>query len=273
LIEAEPMKSAAELMATARGTLTKWPALWLPPIFMNMAQSLSGIPLTNNALQAVSALTANLGAMIITAGWLAMIGVAQRDERPTYAAFMDGVNRRWGTVLAGSLVFLLLLGVSLAAIAWYGETQYGSATLRTWYAGIEKLTPAEMNAALQPDKLPGAVRNWMSLFMLWLASAAVMTFALIYWQPLAVLRDMPWWKAWLTSVRLVFSRFGQTLGFALLHLMAFVAGLTITAGGGPVLAIFGLTMLLFVSIFFKILYAAVVNDAFPAPGETVNVEA
>lgn len=267
------MKSATELMAIARGTLSKWPALWLPPIFMNMAQSLSGIPLTTNTMQVVSALSANLGAMIINAGWLAMIGTAQQGERPTFASFMDGVNRRWGTMLVGSLAFLLLLGASLAAIAWYGETQYGSAALRTWYSGIAKMTPTELNAALQPDKLPAAVRDWMYLFMLWLASSAALTFLLIYWQPLAVIRNMPWWKAWLASVRLVFSRFGQTLAFAVLHLLAFMIGLSTTAGGGPVLAIFGLTLLLFVSIFFKILYAAVVDDAYPEPGKALDVEA
>ncbi|MNL56405.1 hypothetical protein D3C87_1798970 [compost metagenome] len=109
--------------------------------------------------------------------------------------------------------------------------------------------------------------------MLWLAGAALLTFSLLYWQPLVVLRDMPWWKAWGRSLRLVFARFGQTLGFAVMHAIAFLMGMSITAGGGAIVAILGLTWLLFVTIFFKILYAAVVDDAYPLPGQAVDAEA
>ncbi len=267
------MRSAADLMATARGTLAKWPALWLPPILMNMAQSLSGIPLTSLPAQVVTGISANLGAMIINAGWLAMIGVALTGEKPTFEAFSSGINRRWGAIVSGSLVFVLLLALMLAGLVWYGDTHYGTNTLREWYQSIEKLTAAELNAALQPEKLPTAIKSWMYLLMLWMTAAAGLTFLLLYWQPLVVLRDMPWWTAWAASIRMVVTRFVQTLGFALFHLIAFAAGLSITAGGGPILALFGLTMLLFVSIFFKILYATVVDDAYPAPGATVDVKA
>ena len=109
------MRSAAQLMAAARATMSKWPALWLPPIFMNMAESLAAVPLTTSIAQLVTAVSANLGALIINAGWLAMIGSAIKDEKPTASIFFAGVNRRWVSILVGSLVFMLILGAAMAA--------------------------------------------------------------------------------------------------------------------------------------------------------------
>jgi hypothetical protein len=267
------MRSASDLMATARATMTKWPALWLPPIFMNMAQSLAGIPLTSTMLQALSGLMANMGALFINAGWLAMIGAALKDEKPSMGVFTDGLNRRWAAVLFGTLAFVLLLGAGLAALYWYGDRTYGFQAVRAWFDAFQALPPEKVNEALQPDKLPLVVKRWMYLAMVWMTFAAGTTFMLLYWQPLAVLREMPWWKAWLSSIKLVFTRFGLTASFALLHLIVFVAALSITAGRSAFLALFGLTMLLFIEIYFKILYAAVVTDAYPEPGTQVDLKA
>lgn len=267
------MRSAADLMAAARATMTKWPALWLPPIFMNMAQSLAGIPLTSTAAQGLIAVTANIGALMMNAGWLAMIGAAIAGQKPGFASFKDGLNRRWASILFGTLAFVLILGAGLALMLWYGDHTYHFEPLRRWFESFEKLPADKVNEALQPDKLPLVVKQWMSLLMVWMTYAASVVFVLLYWQPLCVLRDMPWWRAWGGSIKLVFTRFGMTAGFALFHLIAFVAALSITAGRSAFLALFGLTMLLFVEIYFKVLYATVVADAYPEPGAQVDLKA
>jgi hypothetical protein len=267
------MRSAAELLASARATMTKWPALWLPPIFMNMAQSLSGIPLTSTVAQGMITVMANVGALMINAGWLAMIGAAIVDEKPNFSVFKDGLNRRWASILFGSMAFVLLLGLGLGLAFWYGDHAYGFEPVRAWFNAFEKLPTEKVNDALQPDKLPLVVKQWMSLAMVWMTYAASVTFVLLYWQPLTVLRDMPWWRAWGASVKLVFTRFPMTAGFAVLHLIVFVAGLSITAGRSAFLALFGLTILLFVEIYFKVLYATVVSDAYPQPGTQVDLQA
>jgi hypothetical protein len=265
------MRSAAQLMAAARATMTKWPALWLPPILMNMAQSLAAVPLTTHAAQAVTAVAANVAALLVNAGWLAMIARAIRDERPTATSFFEGVNRRWGSILVGSLVFILILGAALAAIAVWGDHQYGSQPLRAWFDAFEKLPADKVADALRPEKLPLVVKQWMYLLMVWMTFAGGLTFVLLFWQPFTVIGDMPWYKAWLASVRLVFTRFGMAALFAVLHLIAFMAGLSIITGGNALLALFGLTMLLFVSIYFKTLYAQAVSDV--VPGAQLDVKA
>jgi hypothetical protein len=265
------MRSAAQLMAAARATMTKWPALWLPPIFMNMAQSLAAVPLTTHAAQAVSAVAANIGALLINAGWLAMIARAIKDESPNAATFFEGVNRRWGSILVGSLAFVGILGAALAAIAVWGDHRYGLAPLQAWFDAFQKLPADKVADALQPEKLPLVVKQWMYLLMVWMTFASGLTFLLLFWQPFTVIGDMPWYKAWVASVRLVFTRFGMALLFAVLHLIAFAAGLSITTGGNALLALFGLTVLLFVSIYFKTLYAHAVSDV--VPGAQLDVKA
>lgn len=262
------MAHASELLARSRATLGKYPALWLPPIAINAFQSLAGVPMTNPAPQALVGVTAYMATFIIAAGWLQMIGVALKEERPGFKAFKEGVNAHWGHMVLGHVVFFLILGAALAALAWVGEQQYGFAPLMEWYKQLVAMTPAEQQAAVEPAALPAAVRGWMSLFLVGLGIGAVMTFLLLFWQPLVVLAGQPWWKAWGKSVQLVFRRFKLAFGFAALHGVLFFATLTLTASGNAFFTIVGLTMLLFVTIFFKIAYAAVVVDScLPAEAE------
>lgn len=267
------MATTRELLGTARTTMSKWPALWLPAIMINAFQSLAGIPLSTVALQGIVGVTANLGAFLLQAGWLSMIAEGLRGERPRFSHFNEGVNRHWGAMIAGNLAYLLVLGLLLAGFVFYGDQQHTLSALTQWYAGLKDATPAQLQAALQPERIPLPVRGWMTLFLGWSALAAFVTFLLLFWQPLVVLRGMRWWRAWGASVKLVFRRFGQTASFALLHLLAFMTSLMLAAAGNPIMALVGLTLLLFVMIFFKILYAAVVDDALPAPAAHVDATA
>lgn len=247
--------------------MMRWPVLWLPPILVNLFQSMASVPLSTQALQFMVLGTAYLAGFIIDAGWLAMIARALRDEAPRMADFKEGVNRYWGQLVAGHVVYLLILGATLAALAWYGDQHYGFQPLKTWYEAMMRLKPAELQAALEPTKIPVAVRGWMTLMTAWMIAVAGVTFLVLLWQPLVVLAGMSWWKAWGESVRLVFSRFFQIFGFALFHLGAFSLSLSIAASGSPFLAVAGLTFMLFVTIYFKILYAGLVAEAYPPSAE------
>lgn len=257
------MASSSDLMPRARATMMRWPALWLPPILVNLFQSMASVPLSTQAAQGVVLFTAYMASFIIDAGWLAMIGKSLQDEAPRWADFKEGVNKYWGHLVAGHLVYLLLTGAALAGLAWYGDHQYGFQPLKAWYDSMMHLKPADLQAALEPSKIPPAVRGWMSLMTLWMVGVAAMTFLVLLWQPLVVLAGLSWWKAWGESVRLVFSHFFQVFGYALFHLGAFTFSLSIAASGTPFLAVAGLTFMLFVTIYFKILYAALVASVYP----------
>jgi hypothetical protein len=250
-------------MPRARATMMRWPFLWMPPILVNLFQSMASVPMASQSMQWIVLACAYMASFIIDAGWLQMIGRAQKDQAPKFSDFNAGVNAHWGHLVAGHLVYFLLIGGFMAAIAWYGDQQYGFVPLKSWYDAMMALKPTELQAALEPSKIPVPVRGWMSLMTVWMAGVAALTFLLLFWQPLTVLTRLPWWKAWGASVRLVFKRFFQVLGYALLHVAAFSLALSIAASGTALLAVVGLTMLLFVTIYFKILYAAVVADEHP----------
>lgn len=243
--------------------MMRYPALWMPPILVNLFQSMASVPMVSQSMQWVVLACAYMAAFIIDAGWLQMIGRAQKDEAPKFKDFNAGVNAHWGHLVAGHLVYFVLIAGLMAAIAWYGDQQYGFAPLKSWYDAMMALKPTELQAALEPSKIPAAVKGWMSLMTLWMTVVAGLTFLLLFWQPLVVLTRLPWWKAWGASVRIVFSRFFQVLGYGLFHLGAFALALSIAASGSAFLAVIGLTFLLFVTIYFKILYAAVVADVHP----------
>jgi hypothetical protein len=257
-------RTAPELLALARSSLARWTALWMPPVAMNAFESLASAPLVSTAAQLLVGGTANLASFIIEAGWLAMIGQALRGERPTWQGFKDGVNARWGAMIVGNLVFLALLAALAGAIAYAAHHQYPFEGLKAWYQGFDHMSPAEQQAALNPDKLPPVVRGWLMAFMGWVVSAAVVAFLLLFWQPFVVLAGLPWWKAFGASVRLAVRRFRQAFGLGMLNAAALFAGLTVTTSGSeknPLPALLGFAMLLVAMAFFKVVYAAVVLDS------------
>jgi len=253
--------------------MMKWPSLWLPPLLINALQTMPGGAFTNSASQGIVAVTSNLGAFMVQAGWLAMIVQALKQERPKMADFKSGVNAHWGNFVAGNVAYLVLLGLMLAATALIADSQYGFGALRDWYGSLKDLTTAQLQAALVYDKLPAPVRGWFALLLGWFVTAVLVTFLLVFWQPLVATRDMAWWNAWGASVRLIFTRFGQVLSVAMLQLTGFFMCFSLVGMSSPFTVIMGLTLFLFVVIYFKIVYAAIVSDAFGPPATVVDLQA
>jgi hypothetical protein len=257
------MRPTPELLASAQATMMKWPALWLPPFMISALQLMAGGPYASEAAHGVVLVTANLGVFIIEAGWLAMIRQGIADKAPTMATFKQGVNAHWLSLVVGSLAFYGLVAAMLAMAFYLGEQRYGHAALTQWVMSIKDLPPDQLEARLQAQKLPPEVSGWATLATAWMGAAGLTGILLLYWQPLAVLRDLPWWRAWAGSVGLVFRRFGPTLAIALLQAVTMFVSLSVMLAGSPVFAFLGLGMLLVAMIFFKIAYATVVADTFP----------
>jgi hypothetical protein len=260
-----PMGQARDLLKTARATLTKWPSLWLPPLLINAFQSLAGMPMASWVTQAVVALCVNLAGFLIQGGWLSMIDRALQGETPRIEDFKGGVNRHGASLIGGNLVYFISMGGLLALFAWGGDRLYRLEALQAWVLAFSKLDAAHQQAMLEIQHLPAAIQGWFMLFALWLGVASILSFMLIYWQPLVVLRQVSWWRGWFFSAKITLSRFKMTLGFVVRELIACAVCLLFASSGNPLVGLMGLIAFIFVLIYYKILYATVVRDVFPLP--------
>ncbi|MDB5097139.1 MAG: hypothetical protein JWM80_1560 [Cyanobacteria bacterium RYN_339] len=243
--------------------MMKWPALWLPPFMMSALQLMAGGPYASDAAHGVVLVTANLGVFIIEAGWLAMIRQAVADKAPTMETFKEGVNAHWWPLVVGSLAFYAVMAGLLMLAVYLGEQRYGHVALEQWVQTIKDLPPDKLEAHLQTHQLPSAISGWAALVAAWVAAAGLTGLVLLFWQPLTVLRDLPWWRAWGASAKLLGSRLLQTLAIAILQGATLFLGVTVMLAGSPIFAFLGLGMVLAAMTYFKIAYATVVADAFP----------
>lgn len=258
-------KRATEWASEARQAMTRYTALWMPPIATNTLQMLTLARPGSALAQGVIAMTAGIAALMIEAGWLEMIGRALKGEPPTMKDFAHGINARWVPIIVGNLAFVLIVSALFGAAFAWGEQQWSSKAVIEWYQALQALPTAEQAAALQPEKLPAAVRGWLNLFMAWVLAASALGLALIAWQPFCVIGRMSWWRAWGASIRLVFKRFPAIFGFGVLQVASLFIALTLGASGQFIGGILGAMMLLMVTIYFKVLYSAAVIDALGGP--------
>ena len=259
------MRSTSELITAAQATMLKWPAIWLPPFMISALQLMSSGPYMNAAAQGIVVVTTNLGVFLIEAGWVALIARALNNQPVRMEDFRAGVNKHWVSLVCGNLAFYILLAALLGVMAAAGNALYGMDSLEQWFKSIEGLSPEKLEAILKPDGLPAPIKGWLGLFAGWMALTVVASFLLLFWQPVVVLRGVGWWRGWLGSVRLVFTRFGQALVVALMNAALLFASLGVVTAGSAVMALLGLGMLLLVMTYFKILYATFVADTWPPP--------
>lgn len=269
------MAPTPEILRRARAALFGHAALWIPAFLTIILQDMV-LPLAardGHPGQALSGLMAAIGAVMIGAGWLAMIGVALRGETPGLKAFADGVNERWVPIVIGNVAYWLVI-LALAGFAfWYGHVTYGFDALLTWFKPILELPPDKQQAALDPTKMPPAVMGWINLVALWFVAFLMVNALLIFWQPLVVLHGRGWLAAWAESVRLFIARFGQVLSLGALHLAGILLARMMMASMQPLPTFMGVALYVGVVGLFTIAYAAVVEDALPRPGEHLDVEA
>jgi hypothetical protein len=269
------MRTTSELLTTARSALARNPSLWPPAMLVVLLQD-ALFPLAAQAgtpAQAVAGLCAVLGAVLVGAGWLAMIGRALRGGDPRLQDFADGVNARWGAMLFGTLCFWAVIA-GLAGLAYaQGARSYGVEPLVAWFTGLMKLPAEAQQAALDPSRIPAAVVGWMNLLAAWVAAVTVVHALLVFWQPLVVLQGLGWFKAWAGSVGLAMRRFGQLVSIGVLYVGAMLGARLLIATLQPGLVMVGVTCHILTVAYFTVVFAAVVEDEWPAHAPTTDVRA
>ncbi|MEB3223888.1 MAG: hypothetical protein VKS61_17575 [Candidatus Sericytochromatia bacterium] len=269
------MRKTQDLLDTARDTLASHPILWPPALTVILLQD-AMFPMAaqgGSPAQALAGFCALLGAVLVGAGWLAMIGRALRGGGPTFRDFADGVNARWGSILLGTLCFWAVIA-GLAGLAYaQGTRTYGLEALTTWFTALVKLGPEAQQAALDPARIPAAVVGWVYLATAWLVAATALHGLLLFWQPLVVLQGLGWLKAWAGSIGLVFRRFGQVVAVGLLFGVSMVGARFLIATMHPLLAMVGVACHIVTVTYFTVVFAAVVEDEWPAHAPTTDTHA
>ncbi len=259
------MTPTSEILHRSRHLLFTHAALWIPAFFTILLQDML-LPLSardGHPGQALAGVCAAVGAVMISGGWVAMIGAGLKGEEPSIKAFADGVNDRWLPIVLGNLAFWLLVVAMAGAAFWYGHQAYGWDNLVAWIKPLIELPPDKQQAAIDPAKLPAPVLGWMNVVASWFAAFLLLNYLLLFWQPLVVLRGRTWARAWVESIGLAFSRFGQAFSLALLHLAGLFLARALMASLQPVATLVGVALYVGVVALFTIVYAAVVVDVLP----------
>lgn len=223
--------------------------------------------------QALAALSAALSAVLLGAGWYALMGRAVREGNPSWTDFLDGINARWLTLLVGTLAQWGLVLAWAAMLFWYGEHTYGWERLLAWFKPLLELPPAAQQAALDPSRIPAWVVGWMNLFALWFVSVAVLHVLLLFWQPMVVLKGLSWPAAWLGSCGLTLRRFTQVLAIGLLHGVAWLGARLMIATLHPAFTLIGVMAYMVTVAFFTLAYTMLVEDEWPARAPNLDVRA
>jgi len=254
---------ASDLLALARTTTGAWPALWLPPILSLLVQGLALGDYAHPAVHAVVATSACLAALLVEAGWLAMIGRALTGAAPTMDDFNQGVNARWLPILAGNVALIVGLGALAGAVYAIGDAQYGWKALQAWFDSIKDLPPEALRKAVDPEKLPAAVQGWFFDIAMGLGVAGLASLALTFWKALVVLGGRTWWAAFGGSVALVVRRFGFVVAASIAQVGGVLSANMWASGGNPVGGLFGLVGYMAITVYFTVLYAAIARDSLP----------
>lgn len=270
------MRKTPDILATARRTLAEHPVLWAPALLMLLLQD-AVLPLAAQGAgalpQALAGLCAALGAVLVGAGWLAMVGRALRGGEPALQDFVDGVNARWGSLLLGTIAYAALIA-GLAGLAFaQGDRVFGIDALVSWFKHLLELTPEQQRAALSPTRIPPAVEGWVNLVAAWLAAVAVVNTLLLFWQPLVVLQGLGWLSAWVGSAGLVMRRFGQVIALGGLEIGATLGSRLLIATLNPVAVVLGVAVHIVAVAFFLTVYATVVEDEWPAHAPRTDLRA
>lgn len=270
------MRKTPEILETARRTLAENPVLWAPAMLTLLLQD-AVVPLAlqgGGAIpQLLAGICAALGAILVGAGWLAMIGRALRSGTPVLQDFVDGVNARWISLLVGSFFYVAVMA-GLAGVAYaQGDRVFGLDALLAWVKPLLELSPEQQREALSPTRIPPAVEGWVNLFAAWFLAVGCVNALLTFWQPLVVLQGLGWLAAWAGSGGLVLRRFGQVLAIGTLYVGVTLGARLLTVTLHPVLVMLGVGIHIVAAAYFTVVFAAVVEDEWPAQAPTTDVRA
>ncbi|MEB3285336.1 MAG: hypothetical protein VKN33_08630 [Candidatus Sericytochromatia bacterium] len=249
--------------------------MWLPGFAVILLQdALFPLGLQHGRLpHLMGALAAAVAATMLLAGWYALMARVLRGGVATFRDFIDGINARWMTMVAGTCVYWLLIGSLAAIIFWYGQRSIGLDPLLAWFKPLLELPTAQQQAALEPSRIPRAVIEWMNLAAIWVSLVVALNALLVFWAPLAILQGQRWTAAWLGSAGLCLRRLGQVIAIGTLHIGSLLFARILMASFQPLTVMAGVALYMFSLTYFTMVYATVVEDEWPVDAKQTDLRA
>lgn len=269
------MRNTHQILKETRTALGRSPILWLPAFAIILLQD-AILPLGvqhGSPAPLLGATFAALAAAMLGAGWYALMARVLRGGHATFRDFVDGVNARWVSIVAGTLTYWLLLAATGTIAFAYGQRVIGVEPLVAWFKPLLDLAPAQQQAALDPTKIPASVIEWMNIAAVWVTVVLLLNALLIFWQPLVVLQGQRWTAAWIGSAGLSLRRLGQVISLGSLHLGSLVFARLLIATLNPVVMMAGVAIYMFSVTYFTLVYATVVEDEWPVQANQTDVRA
>jgi hypothetical protein len=266
-----PMPPFKQLIARAGTLLRTQPILWSPPLGVALMSSLT-IP-AGAAVAVMAVVTALIG-LAVTAGWYALIERADANQRPSWDDFFIAIGRHFVTLLLGTAVFAVLVGLIgvpslLAGAAWAGSAALLKLQNQLPILLEQAQTHPEVLQNLDPTLANAVVRLTVGIAvgLTWYALVSV---ALLFWKQAVVIGNLSWWPAWRQSLSLLRSHFRLVMGLLTLQTIAYLAAAFVSALPTPI-GILGWFLMIGVHVMATVTYTLVYSQAVP-PVRTADAD-
>jgi len=254
------MQSIGEILSESSRLLRRNPGLFLPlgvgaVAGLALGDHLSAIPVT------VSLWLLNLA---LTAGLLSMIRSAHLSEMGGWDAFLVGVGRYFAPILAGSLVQISLVFLTLLPVVAWLKATVGIPQLPDYKAAMAGNIPlAQAEAIVQ----------WAAAICAWAGVWVIILFFLALWKQAIVAQSISWPKAWQLSAGYMKAHWLPLSALLTLYGLGLGAGMLLLAVPVPVVKQLGAVAMLVVSCYFSVVLMLALMGPAPATPKGENVDA
>ncbi len=253
------MLPIGEILSQAGRLLRRYPALLLPVV----AGALAAQFMVGGASGSVPILVAFwLLNMALTAGLLTMIRAYHLSEMSGWDAFLIGVGRYFGPILAGSLVQAALVFVTLLPIVAWLKASVGIPDVKTLTAG--NITTGQAEALIQ----------WASALIAWGAVWGIVFFFLAVWKQAVVAQSSSWLRSWQISAAFVKAHWLPMSGLLLMQGVGMAGAFGLVASRVSLLPELGAVAMLVINCYFTVALMVAILGPVPVPkGENVDATA
>jgi hypothetical protein len=255
------MLPVREILLQSGRLLRRHPVLFLPVVAGALSFQVATGGQTSASLPILVAFW--LLNLALTAGLLSMIRSYHQTEMSGWDAFLIGIGRHFTPILAGSLVQLGLVFLTLVPIlAWLKSS-----------VGIPDVKPL-MNGVIPTPAQADQIAQWTAALVAWGAVWGIVYFFLALWKQAIVVQGISWLPAWKTSASFVRGHWLQIAAILTLQ------GVGLAFGAAPVLvrldglSELGAVLMLLVNCYFAVvMMVALLGPARLPKGENVDAAA
>lgn len=252
-------------MQEAWDILKQNPILYVPPFLMLFIRILAGPESASISMSFFISLSALFFINVaIGAGWTQQIKVilTSKEKKVSFDDFLQGIGKYFGVVSSGSIVLLLLFGITFVMLLNYLEssitiTPKNLEEIKEFAKVIKELD--EIKITSQVDKISPEVQNIFSTYIIALASyigiASTLYFFIGLWSQIAVFKGLSWSQSWKDSFLMIKKNFWSYTFLSLVQLwFTFIIFTSSFYFREPFLGLLNIIFSIIVDTYFNLLF-------------------